>query len=367
MEMTTFETAEGAGAARILVTGGAGFIGSALIRYLVGETSAIVLNVDKLTYAGDLRTLTAVAGHSRYAFEKADICDAPAMAEIFGRYRPEIVVNLAAETHVDRSIDDPASFIETNIRGTYVLLETALAYWRTLGTDARAAFRFHNVSTDEVFGTLGSEGAFDEGAPYRPNSPYSASKAASDHLVRAWHHTYGLPTLISNCSNNYGPYQFPEKLIPLMIISGLAEKALPVYGRGENVRDWLYVEDHARALYRVATAGQPGESYNVGGRSERSNLQVVEAICAELDRLRPRRRGSHTELISFVEDRPGHDFRYAIDAARIERELAVVPSVDFATGIKRTVAWYLANEDWWRPLLETRYAGERLGRAGATG
>ena len=348
---------------KFLVTGGAGFIGSAVVRYLIGETDAEVVNLDKLTYAGDLRSVAAASCDPRYRFERADICDAPALAEIFARHRPDVVMNLAAETHVDRSIDGPASFVQTNVVGTYVLLEAALDYWRALSPARQAAFRFHHVSTDEVFGTLAESGAFTEVSPYRPSSPYSASKASSDHFVRAWRHTYGLPTLISNCSNNYGPYQFPDKLIPLMIINGREEKPLPVYGSGVNVRDWLYVEDHARALHRVATAGRPGESYNVAGRSERSNLQVVQAICAELDRLRPRRRGTHVDLITFVAERPGHDLRYAVDAARVERELGIVPRVDFETGLRRTVEWYLANESWWRPHMEGRYRGERLGLA----
>ncbi len=351
---------------KFLVTGGAGFIGSAVVRYLIGETDAEVVNLDKLTYAGDLRGVAAASRDPRYRFERANICDAAALAEIFARHRPDVVMNFAAETHVDRSIDEPASFVQTNVVGTCVLLEAALDYWRTLSPARQAAFRFHHVSTDEVFGTLaglGETGAFTEESPYRPSSPYSASKASSDHFVHAWRHTYGLPTLISNCSNNYGPYQFPDKLIPLMIISGRDERSLPVYGSGVNVRDWLHVEDHARALHRVATAGRPGESYNVAGRSERSNLQVVHAICAELDRLRPRRHGAHADLITFVAERPGHDLRYAVDAARIERELGIVQTFDFETGLRRTVEWYLANESWWRPHMEGRYRGERLGLA----
>jgi dTDP-glucose 4,6-dehydratase len=346
---------------KILVTGGAGFIGSALIRHLITATNATVVNVDKLTYAGDLRTVASVADNPRYHFARHDICDRPAMEALFERIRPDIVMNLAAETHVDRSIDGPAEFVRTNILGTYTLLETSLAYWRGLDAASRAAFRFHHISTDEVFGALGPDGAFDEDSPYRPRSPYAASKASSDHLVGAWHHTYGLPTVISNCSNNYGPYQFPEKLIPLMIINCLAGRPLPVYGRGANVRDWLYVDDHARALDRVATSGEPGRSYNVGGGSERTNLQVVEAICAAVDERRPGPRRSSTDLITFVADRPGHDFRYAIDASRIGRELMFVPSVDFETGLRSTVEWYMNHEEWWRPLIETRYAGQRLG------
>jgi dTDP-glucose 4,6-dehydratase len=352
---------------KFLVTGGAGFIGSAVIRHLIAATDAEIVNLDKLTYAGDLRSLAAVERDPRYRFEQVDICDAPAVADIFRRHRPDIVMNLAAETHVDRSIDGPAAFVTTNIVGTYVLLEAALAYWRALDAARQAAFRFHHVSTDEVFGALGESGAFDEESPYRPNSPYSASKASSDHLVRAWHHTYGLPTIISNCSNNYGPYQFPEKLIPLMVINALEGKPLPVYGRGANVRDWLHVEDHARALHRVATAGLPGASYNIGGRSERSNLDVVQAICGALDALRPRNRGCHADLIAFVADRPGHDFRYAIAAERAERELGFVPEIAFEAGLQRTVAWYLENESWWRAHLETRYAGQRLGLVAAKG
>jgi dTDP-glucose 4,6-dehydratase len=348
---------------KFLVTGGAGFIGSAVVRYLIDETDAAVVNVDKLTYAGDLRSVAAAARDPRYGFERADICDRAAMKDIFGRHQPDIVMNLAAETHVDRSIDGPGSFVTTNILGTYVLLETALAYWRGLDRARQAAFRFHHISTDEVFGTLGETGAFTEDSAYRPNSPYSASKASSDHLVRAWHHTYGLPTVISNCSNNYGPYQFPEKLIPLMIINCIAEKPLPIYGRGANMRDWLHVDDHARALYGIASTGRPGSSYNVGGRSERTNLQVVQTICAHFDALRPRRHGSHAELIAYVTDRPGHDFRYAIDAALIESELGFACSVDFETGLRRTIEWYLANEDWWRTHLAERYAGQRLGLA----
>ena len=346
---------------KILVTGGAGFIGSALVRHIMAETEAILVNVDKLTYAGDLRSVASVADDPRYGFEQCDICDRRAMEDLFRRHRPDNVKNLAAETHVDRSIEGPAAFIQTNIVGTYTLLETAVEYWRRLGAAERAAFRFHHVSTDEVFGSLGPSGCFTEESPYRPNSPYAASKAASDHLVRAWHRTYGLPTIVSSCSNNYGPYQFPEKLIPLTIINCLLGKRLPVYGRGENVRDWLYVEDHARALYRVATRGQPGRSYNIGGKSERSNLQVVEAVCALVDALQPRQGASCAELITFVADRPGHDFRYAIDPTRVERELDFSPSVDFATGLRRTVEWYIANETWWRAHFETRYAGQRLG------
>jgi dTDP-glucose 4,6-dehydratase len=346
---------------KFLVTGGAGFIGSALVRHVIERTGDAVVNVDKLTYAADPRNIERVAGDPRYAFEQADIGDRQAMRGIFGRHRPDAVINLAAETHVDRSIDGPAGFVETNIVGTFALLETTLDYWRGLDPAGQQAFRFHHVSTDEVYGALAEDGDFTEESPYRPNSPYAASKAASDHLVRAWHRTFGLPALISNCSNNYGPYQFPEKLIPLTIVNAVAGKRLPVYGRGANVRDWLHVEDHARALHLIATRGTPGRAYNVGGRSERSNLEVVQAICAQLDRRLGRGDGATAALIEFVADRPGHDFRYAIDAGRIERELGFTPAVAFETGLSDTVDWYLANEAWWRPLLESRYGGERLG------
>ncbi len=347
----------------ILVTGGAGFIGSALICHLLAETEARVVNVDKLTYAGDLRTLAGIAEGARYAFERHDIADRAAMAALFQRHRPDIVINLAAETHVDRSIDGPAPFVETNILGTYALLETATSYWRELEPERRRSFRFHQVSTDEVFGALGKDGVFAEDAPYRPNSPYAASKAAADHLVRAWHKTYGLPAILSNCSNNYGPYQFPEKLIPLAIINCIDAKPIRVYGNGENVRDWLHVEDHARALHLIATKAKPGESYNVGGAGgERTNLAVVRAICAIFDGLKIR-AGSAADLIAFVPDRPGHDFRYAIECSRIRAELGFRAAIDFETGLRRTVEWYLANEAWWRPLMAERYRGERLGLA----
>jgi dTDP-glucose 4,6-dehydratase len=345
-----------------LITGGAGFIGSALIRHLVGNLGATVVNVDKLTYAADLRTLASVALDSRYRFEQHDIGDGNAMARIFKEHRPDVVINLAAETHVDRSIDGPAHFVATNVQGTYILLDVALAYWRGLDPVRREAFRFHHVSTDEVFGSLNpADDPFNEATPYRPNSPYAATKASSDFLVRAWHHTYGLPTIVSNCSNNYGAYQFPEKLIPLTIARALSELPLPLYGRGDNIRDWLSVEDHARALVLLATAAKPGSNYNVGGRSERTNVQVVETICARLDESRPRGRGSYADLITFVPDRPGHDRRYAIDCRAIERDLGFVPAVDFDAGLSRTVRWYLENEDWWRPILATLYNGERLG------
>jgi len=349
-----------------VVTGGAGFIGSALIRHLIRDFGATVVNVDKLTYASDLRTLASVTLDPHYRFEHHDIGDRDAMARIFEEHEPDFVINLAAETHVDRSIDDPARFVETNVRGTSVVLEAARAYWLDLDAQKREAFRFHHVSTDEVFGSLRSgDDGFNENTPYRPNSPYAATKAASDFLVRAWHHTYGLPTILSNCSNNYGPYQFPEKLIPLTIVRALGELPLPIYGRGDNVRDWLYVEDHARALALLATRARPGASYNVGGYSERSNLQVVQIICARLDRLRPRTRGSYSDLISFVPDRPGHDYRYAIDCRAIERDFGFIPTTGFDDGLTRTIHWYLENEEWWRPILSSSYSGERLGRGPA--
>ncbi len=363
--MVEARPASAPGARRIIVTGGAGFIGSAVIRHLIGETGHRVLNIDKLTYAANLRSLDGVADDGRYEFLRADICDGPAMAAAFAAFRPDTVMHLAAESHVDRSIDSPAAFVETNIVGTATLLDSALGYWRALDAPARERFRFHHVSTDEVFGSLDATGLFDETTAYDPRSPYSASKASSDHLVRAWRHTYGLPTVISNCSNNYGPYHFPEKLIPLMIIKGLAGEPLPVYGSGRNVRDWLYVEDHARALVAVAERGRPGEAYMIGGRAERTNLAVVEAICDLLDGMAPPladgrpRRG----LIDFVSDRPGHDFRYAIDPAKIEREMGWTPAHDFDSGLRATVDWYLRNRDWWTPILAGTYGGERLGAA----
>lgn len=349
----------------ILVTGGAGFIGSALVRYLITNTDYEVVNVDKLTYAGHLSTLEPVAGDARYHFEKVDIADALEVARVFAEYAPRAVMHLAAESHVDRSIDGPAAFIRTNITGTYTLLEAARAYWQSLGEQERAHFRFLHVSTDEVFGSLGKEGYFTEDTPYRPNSPYSASKASSDHLVRAWHHTYGLPTVITNCSNNYGPYQYPEKLIPLMILNALEGHPLPVYGRGENVRDWLFVEDHVRALVRVLEKGRTGETYNIGGHNEKTNLEVVREICRLVDELAPDPAAPAREtLIQFVEDRPGHDFRYAIDASKISRELGWAPAETFETGLRKTVTWYLENRDWCERVTADRYQRERLGLTG---
>ena len=346
---------------KFLVTGGAGFIGSAVVRRLIEATAHEVCVVDKLTYAGNLASLAPVSGSGRYRFEHADIGDGERMRAILAQFRPDVVMHLAAESHVDRSIDGPAAFIDTNIVGTFTLLQEALRHWRGLEGEAKARFRFHHISTDEVFGSLGAEGLFHEATAYQPNSPYSASKAASDHLVRAWHHTYGLPTLVTNCSNNYGPYHFPEKLIPLMILNALEGKALPVYGDGRNVRDWLYVEDHAEALLTVAERGRPGETYAIGGRSEMANIAVVRRVCAILDEIRPDPAGARERLITFVTDRPGHDARYAIDAGKIERELGWRPRYDFETGLRETIAWYLANQAWWSDIRAGRYRGERLG------
>ena len=350
---------------RILVTGGAGFIGSAVCRHLVGTERYHVVNVDKLTYSGNLESLRALAKSPDYRFIQTDICDEPGMLAILRDERIDKVMHLAAESHVDRSIDRPAVFLETNVIGTFRLLEAALAYWRELQGDAKVGFRFHHISTDEVYGDLPfDEGVFTEDTPYAPSSPYSASKASSDHLVRAWHQTYGLPVILSNCSNNYGPYHFPEKLVPLTIINAVEGKPLPVYGEGANVRDWLFVEDHARALELVLTRGQVGESYNVGGRAERSNLEVVQAICNLLDEKRPAANGtSRRDLIQFVRDRPGHDRRYAIDPEKIERDLGWRAAESFETGLSATVDWYLANEWWWRPIRDGKYAGDRLGTA----
>ena len=344
---------------RVLVTGGAGFIGSALVRHLVLDKQYEVLNVDALTYAGNLASLRTVEDQPNYRFLKANICDRAAMTEAFESFRPDRVMHLAAESHVDRSITGAAEFVETNIIGTFTLLDVALAYWRTLGGAERERFRFLHVSTDEVYGSLGAEGLFTEETPYDPSSPYSASKASSDHLAKAWQRTYGLPVVVSNCSNNYGPYHFPEKLIPLTILNALAGDRLPVYGRGENVRDWLFVEDHARALDIIIERGRVGETYNVGGRNERRNIDVVETICAVLDKLVPGDR-PRTELIEFVTDRPGHDARYAIDATKLESELGWRAQDDFDSGIAKTVEWYLDNAWWWQPLRKD-YAGQRLG------
>ena len=351
-------------AVKIIITGGAGFIGSAVVRQFIAETDATVINVDKLTYAGNLESVAEASSSPRYRFEQADICDAPAMQRLFAKYRPDAVMHLAAESHVDRSIDGPALFIQTNIVGTYTLLESARAYWQELSSDTRAHFRFHHISTDEVFGSLGPDGYFNEETPYQPNSPYSASKAASDHLARAWHHTYGLPVITTNCSNNYGPYHYPEKLIPLTIIKALRGEPLPVYGKGDNVRDWLYVEDHARALRLVLEKGRVGETYNIGGHNEKTNLQVVEMLCALLDDLSPDLRcAPRISLINFVPDRPGHDKRYAIDASKIERELGWKPRETLESGLRKTVQWYLDNRLWWERVLSGAYRGERLGLA----
>ena len=350
---------------RFLVTGGAGFIGSAVCRHLVRGGAERVVNVDKLTYAGNLQSLKTVADDPHYAFVRADIGDERTMLDLMHAERVDVVMHLAAESHVDRSIDGPGAFVETNVVGTFRLLNAALAYWRELEPAARDRFRFHHISTDEVFGDLPfDDSLFTETTPYKPSSPYSASKAASDHLAHAWHATYGLPVVLSNCSNNYGPFHFPEKLIPLVILNALHGQPLPVYGEGTNVRDWLYVEDHARALELVVRKGRPGESYNVGGKAERTNLSVVETICDLLDRKRPLDGGSRRrDLITFVKDRPGHDRRYAIDCGKIERELGWQRQESFETGLEKTIDWYLANEWWWRPIREKRYAGERLGQA----
>lgn len=348
---------------KIVVTGGAGFIGSAVIRYIINNTQDNVINVDKLTYAGNLDSLASVSHSQRYNFEKVDICDADELKRIFESHQPDIVMHLAAESHVDRSIDGPAEFIHTNIMGTYTLLEAARAYWNALPTNRKQAFRFHHISTDEVYGDLNkTTDLFTESTPYAPSSPYSASKASSDHLVRAWQRTYNLPTLITNCSNNYGPYHFPEKLIPLVILNALDNKSLPIYGRGDQIRDWLYVEDHARALYKVATKGIIGETYNIGGHNEKTNLEVVKTICSILDKLQPQADGrTYETLITFVKDRPGHDLRYAIDASKIAKELDWTPNENFESGIHKTVQWYLNNLDWCRRVQDGSYQRERLG------
>jgi len=352
---------------RILVTGGAGFIGSAVVRHIIRDTDWTVANVDKLTYAGNLESLAEARTSNRHRHYKVDICERAAVDAVLAEFRPEAILHLAAESHVDRSITGAAPFIETNVNGTFTLLEAALAYWRTLDEAARGRFRFQHISTDEVFGSLGATGLFTETTPYAPNSPYSASKAASDHLVRAWHHTYGLPTLATNCSNNYGPYHFPEKLIPLVTIRALRGETLPVYGKGDNVRDWLHVEDHAEALLLVLRTGRPGETYNIGGNSERRNIDVVRGICRLLDEMQPdAAHRPHESLIKFVTDRPGHDARYAIDASKISTELGWQPRHDFESGLRDTVRWFLDNRGWWERVMSSAYRGERLGLHDAT-
>ena len=348
---------------RILVTGGAGFIGSAVIRHIIENTHHHVLNVDKLTYAGNLESLQSIKKSERYQFFQTDICDQVELEKIFENFQPNVVMHLAAESHVDRSIDGPAAFIQTNIVGTYSLLEAARKYWLSLTAEVKESFRFHHISTDEVYGDLeGTTDLFTETTPYTPSSPYSASKASSDHLVRAWQRTYGLPTIVTNCSNNYGPYHFPEKLIPLVILNALDMKPLPIYGKGDQIRDWLFVEDHARALYQVVTEGVVGETYNIGGHNEKQNIEVVKTICKILDELKPESTGQKYEtLITFVKDRPGHDLRYAIDAAKIEKELGWTPQETFETGIRKTVAWYLNNLDWCHRVQDGSYQRERLG------
>ncbi|MBN9669858.1 dTDP-glucose 4,6-dehydratase [Roseibium aggregatum] len=349
---------------KILVTGGAGFIGSAVVRMAIGRGLSVV-NVDALTYAACLENVADVSGNPNYAFEKADIRDRAGLQRIFAAHKPDAVMHLAAESHVDRSIDGPSDFIDTNIGGTFNMLEAARAYWEESGRPD--SFRFHHISTDEVYGSLGETGLFTEETAYDPRSPYSASKAASDHLVRAWHETYGLPVVLTNCSNNYGPYHFPEKLIPVVILNALAGKPIPVYGKGENIRDWLYVEDHAEALLLVLQKGETGRSYNIGGDNERRNIDLVRTICAVLDQKRPRSEGAYSELISFVTDRPGHDLRYAIDATRIREELGWRPSVSVEEGLERTVQWYLDNEPWWRALQDRSGVGQRLGIKAGSG
>ncbi|ELV8635004.1 dTDP-glucose 4,6-dehydratase [Vibrio vulnificus] len=350
---------------KILVTGGAGFIGSAVVRHIINDTQDSVVNLDKLTYAGNLESLTSVVGSERYTFDQVDICDRAELERVFAVHQPDAVMHLAAESHVDRSIDGPAAFIETNIVGTYTLLEAARSYWNTLDGERKAAFRFHHISTDEVYGDLeGTDDLFTETTSYAPSSPYSASKASSDHLVRAWLRTYGLPTIVTNCSNNYGPYHFPEKLIPLMILNALESKALPVYGDGMQIRDWLFVEDHARALYKVVTEGVVGETYNIGGHNEKANIEVVKTICLLLEEMVPNKPQGvvqYQDLITYVKDRPGHDVRYAIDASKIELELGWKPQETFESGIRKTVEWYLNNQEWWSRVLDGSYSRERLG------
>lgn len=350
---------------KFLITGGAGFIGSAVIRYLINDLGHEVINVDKLTYAGNLESLLTVTSSSLYTFEQVDVCDAKNIKRVFDEYKPDKVMHLAAESHVDRSIDGPSEFIQTNIVGTYIMLDVAREYWNQLKGDKKEKFRFHHISTDEVYGDLeGTDDLFVENTPYAPSSPYSASKASSDHLVRAWNRTYGFPIVITNCSNNYGPYQFPEKLIPLVILNAISGKALPIYGKGNQIRDWLYVDDHARALVEVVLEGNDGETYNIGGHNEKTNLNVVKTLCRILDQLvpeHPRDIEKYEELITYVADRPGHDIRYAIDASKIDKELSWSPDETFETGIYKTVQWYLENENWWSRVLDGRYQGERLG------
>lgn len=349
---------------KIIVTGGAGFIGSALIRYLINETNHHVLNLDKLTYAGNLESLALVSSSERYSFIQLDICDQQGLDKVFNEYQPDLIMHLAAESHVDRSIDGPAEFIQTNIVGTFTLLSAARQYWDGLPVTKKDAFRFHHISTDEVYGDLNETDLFTEETPYAPSSPYSASKASSDHLVRAWHRTYGLPVILTNCSNNYGPYHFPEKLIPLVILNALEGKSLPVYGNGQQIRDWLYVEDHARALFKVVSEGKVGETYNIGGFNEKANIDVVYAICDLLEELvpdKPRQIESYRDLVTFVKDRPGHDVRYAIDARKIEKELNWRPIESFDSGIRKTVQWYIANNEWCKRVQDGSYQRERLG------
>jgi dTDP-glucose 4,6-dehydratase len=345
---------------KIIITGGAGFIGSALIRHLISNTDHEILNIDKLTYAGNLSSLKEIEDSPRYTFCQEDICDAEKMLETVVYFAPDAIMHLAAESHVDRSIDGPGAFVETNVVGTFNMLSAAQAHWNSLSDDKKKQFRFLHISTDEVYGSLGDTGFFTEETPYDPRSPYSASKAASDHFVMAWFHTYGMPVLMTNCSNNYGPYHFPEKLIPLVILNALAGKPLPIYGKGDNIRDWLYVDDHAKALYRVLEAGIPGEKYNVGGNNEKTNLQVVETICDSLDKLVPQEK-PYREQIIFVADRPGHDQRYAIDSSKLQKELNWQPQQTFETGIQDTIQWYLDNEWWWEPIRKAKYDGNRLG------